>query len=196
MFNYAAFESHKLIARGPLEKVALETRKRLRQNGEFPILIFSELTGRPVDIDLRGSESDVIARLRMFRNQTSDQSSAQTQGVGRPRLGVVAREISLLPHHWEWLINQEGGSSSTLRTLIEEKIKRSDLEKSQEKNRVKQAQEVTFKFLNAIAGDLPKFEEVTRYLYRKDHSRFQELMSDWPKDIVKQALRLSEEVFK
>ncbi|MFY0534142.1 DUF2239 family protein [Nannocystis pusilla] len=31
-------------------------------------------------------------------------------GPGRPKLGVVSREVSLLPRHWEWLERQPSGS--------------------------------------------------------------------------------------
>ena len=111
-------------------------------------------------------------------------------GAGRPKLGVVPREISLLPIHWEWLINQDGGSSAVIRNLIDEKIKNRSIDK------IKNSQERTYKFLSTLAGNLPNFEEATRFLYRKDKRKFTELISSWPKDIAKHATHLSREVFE
>jgi len=94
-----------------------------------------------------------------------------------------------LPHHWEWLINQDGGASAVIRNLIEEKIKSRSIDKT------KFSQERTYKFLSAIAGNLQNFEEATRYLYRKDKKKFTELISAWPKDIVKHSMNLASDVF-
>jgi hypothetical protein len=97
-----------------------------------------------------------------------------------------------LPTHWEWLSNQTGGASATLRRLVDERAKA----ESPGKDRAKKSQEVTFKVLTAIAGDLPNFEEAIRYLYRKDGRRFRELIADWPKDVIAHAMALAEEAFR
>lgn len=188
MFSYTAFENSQRIAHGDLESIALSVKKRLKINREARVLIFSDSTGKQVDLDLSGSDKDVLERLKMY----SQQSSTARTGAGRPKLGVIAREISLLPQHWEWLTNQEGGASATLRKLIDDKIKFN----SSEKEIIKKSQEVTYKFLSAIAGDLPQFEEAIRYLYRKDKKKFIDLIDTWPPDIVQHALTLSEGVFK
>jgi hypothetical protein len=120
----------------------------------------------------------------------SQQESRPNTGAGRPKLGVVPREISLLPHHWEWLINQDGGSSAVIRNLIDEKIK------NHTTNKIKNSQEKTYKFLSAIAGNLPNFEEAVRFLYRKDKKKFTELISSWPKDIIKHSINLSHDTFE
>lgn len=112
--------------------------------------------------------------------------------MGRPKLGVIPREISLLPSHWEWLNSQAGGASATIRLLIDEKIKLSSSDKMKAKN----AQEVTYKFLSAIAGDLPNFEESIRYLYRTDRKKFSELVASWPQDVVAHALTLAANAFE
>ena len=188
MFSYTAFEDHQRIAQGSLELIALSVKKRLKVNREARVLIFSDSTGKQVDFDFSGSEKDVLERLKIY----SQSSSKARSGAGRPKLGVVAREISLLPQHWEWLTNQDGGASATIRKLIDDKTKFD----SSEKETIKKSQEVTYKFLSAIAGDLPHFEEAIRYLYRKDKKKFIDFIANWPSDIVQHALTLSENVFK
>jgi hypothetical protein len=190
MFTYTAFEKFELLTQGSLEQVALEVKRRMKTHRESQILIFSDSTGKQMDLDLSGTEKEALERLKIFAKQDQP-SPAPTTGAGRPKLGVVAREISLLPSHWEWLTNQPGGSSATIRKLIDEKVKGS----SSEKEKIKTAQEVTYKFLTAIAGDLPQFEEAIRFLYRKDKKKFQEHMHGWPKDIIHHAMDLAENVF-
>ncbi|OFZ30167.1 MAG: hypothetical protein A2622_09990 [Bdellovibrionales bacterium RIFCSPHIGHO2_01_FULL_40_29] len=188
MNTYTAFESSQKLISSDLEKVLLTVKKRLKSNRDASILIFSDSTGKQMDFDLSGTDADVIERHKIY---TAQMASPQS-GVGRPRLGVVPREISLLPSHWEWLNNQTGGSSATIRLLIDEKMKLG----VSDKQKVKKSQEVVYKFLTVMAGDLPNFEEAIRYLYRSDRKKFIELISDWPKDIGKHALMLAADVFE
>ena len=176
MFKYTAFDKFNLVSSGTIEIVALEVRKYMKSSKDTNILIFSDSSGKQMDLDLSGSEKDVLERLKIFKNQ---ESGTTPTGPGRPKLGVVAREISLLPSHWEWLSNQPGGASSTIRSLIEEKTKSS----VSGKLKVKTAQEIVYKFLNAIAGNLPNFEDAVRFLYRKDEKKFKDLISEWPADL-------------
>jgi uncharacterized protein len=187
IYTYTAFENFEVFASGSLNQVVLAVQKRSKENRTARILIFSDSTGKQMDFDSSGSKKNVLARLKIY----SALATPTTTGAGRPKLGVIAREISLLPAHWEWLSNQTGGASATIRHLIDEKIKVT----SADKNKVKQAQEVTYKFLSAIAGNLPNFEEALRYLYRRDKKKFLELVSDWPKDIVRHSLDLASDVF-
>lgn len=188
MYTYTAFEGLKKLVAGDLEKVLLAVKKRLKTHRDSSVLIFSDTTGKQMDFDLSGTEDDVIERHKIYTAKTAPSQSA----VGRPKLGVVPREISLLPIHWEWLNTQPGGASPTIRLLIDEKIK---LESS-DKMKIKKSQEVAYKFLSAIAGDLPNFEESIRYLYRSDRKKFIELTSDWQKDIAEHALSLAHEAFE
>ena len=99
--RYTAFNGQQLLATGLLEEVALSVKDRLKVSKLEPIRIFGDLTGKEMDLDLRGSEAEILQRLHVF---ISPAESAQVSaGPGRPRLGVVAREVSLLPRHWEWL---------------------------------------------------------------------------------------------
>lgn len=187
MFSYTVFDKFQILSQGSLNEVAIAVKKRLRIQSDARILIFSDSTGRQVDLDFSGTEKDTLERLKIYIPKTASPHT----GAGRPKLGVIPREISLLPHHWEWLLNQEGGASSAIRRLIDEKNKPALLAK----DKIKQAQEVTYKFLSAIAGDLPHFEDVIRFLYRKDKKKFENLMSDWPKDIVKYSTALANQAF-
>jgi len=188
MYTYTAFDSFQKLISADLEKVLLVVKKRLKANRDSHILIFSDSTGKQMDFDLSGTEIDVIDRHKIYTTKTIPSQSA----VGRPKLGVVPREISLLPTHWEWLNNQAGGASPTIRLLIDEKIKMG----LSDRLKVKKSQEITYKFLSAIAGDLPNFEESIRYLYRSDRKRFLELVADWHKDVVEHALILAAEAFE
>jgi hypothetical protein len=188
MYTYTAFEGFQKLISSDLEKVLLTVKKRLKFNRESSILIFSDLTGKQMDFDLRGTEAEVVERHKIFTMKITPPPPT----VGRPKLGVVPREISLLPSHWEWLNNQNGGSSVTIRQLIDEKIKAS----SSDRLKAKTSQEVAYKFLSALAGDLPNFEEAVRFLYRSDRKKFLEQVSGWHKDVVDHALLLSGDSLK
>jgi uncharacterized protein len=188
MFNYTAFDGFNIISQGGIEEVALEVRQHLKLNRDTRLLIFSDFSGKQMDFDLSGSEKDILERLKIFK--TPELTSSQS-GPGRPKLGVVPREISLLPSHWEWLSTQPGGASSTIRRLVEEKLKLPPTGK----DKSKQAQETVYTFLNAIAGDLPHFEEALRFLYRKDKKKFKEIISSWPADLLKHTMTLASDVF-
>lgn len=185
MFSYTAFDGFDILCQGSIQSVALSIKQRLKEHKTARVLIFSDITGRQIDLDLSGSEKQVLERLKMYSEPESSLKSA----AGRPKLGVVPREISLLPRHWEWLINQDGGASAVIRNLIDEKMR------SRPSDQIKMAQERTYKFLSALAGDLPHFEEAIRFLYRRDRKKIFELVSVWPKDVVKHAIFLAGEIF-
>lgn len=191
-YTYTAFENFKKLISGDLEKVLLLVKKRLNTNPTARILIFSDTTGKQMDFDLSGTESDIIERHKIYTTRSIETQSTTQPTVGRPKLGVIPREISLLPSHWEWLHNQNGGASSTIRQLIDEKVKSVSIEKLKRK----QSQEITYKFLSSIAGDLPHYEDSLRYLYRSDLKKFKEQISSWPKDISEHALHLSAAAFE
>jgi hypothetical protein len=140
-----------------------------------------------MDFDLSGSDEDVLKRLGPFLTRATP---AAPVGPGRPKLGVVAREVSLLPRHWEWLATQSGGASASLRRLVEE-AKKSSLGKS----RVKQAQERTYFVMLAITGDFPHYEEALRALYKREEARFRGQIESWPKDVRAYLHALSSPVF-
>ena len=186
--SYSAFEEVHLLSQGALEEVVIAVKRRLKSKPEASILVFSDLTGKQMDFDLRGSEKEVIQRLKIYLDPGAP---AAPTGPGRPKLGVVAREISLLPRHWEWLSTQSGGASAVLRRLVETEMKGTN-----QREKIKQAQECTYRFLSSIAGNLPHYEEVLRALFAKDKKEFKESMSGWPIDLKEHAISLSEVVFE
>lgn len=185
--TYTAFTGHKLLAHGDLVKVAIKAKRKLKEDPHAGILIFSDLTGKQMDFDLHGTEKEVENRLQKF---VADMPDNTVQGRGRPRLGVVAREISLLPRHWEWLSTQSGGASATIRRLIEDARR-----KTSSRNIIKQSMERTHAFMTAIGGDLPGYEEALRALYAKDEKKFHKQLSEWPVQIRDHAIKLSATAF-
>jgi hypothetical protein len=178
--QYTAFTGQQRLATGPLAEVALAVMKASRKAAAAPIVIFDDATGRPIDLDLRGTERDIVARLPQPASETAADHPAapEPRGRGRPKLGVVAREVTLLPRHWEWLGGQPGGASVALRKLVEEARRASG-----EKDRERAARDAAYNFMSAMAGDLPGFEEGARALFAGDRPRFEQQLASWPEDI-------------
>ncbi|MGY3354441.1 hypothetical protein ACVWZK_001104 [Bradyrhizobium sp. GM0.4] len=114
--TFTAFQGHRRLVSGPAGEVALVI-KRMTERPDEPIIIFEDATGRSIDFDLRGGDREVLARLaKLVPPPVEDTASpSEPRGRGRPKLGVVAREVTLLPRHWEWLSAQAGGASVALR---------------------------------------------------------------------------------
>lgn len=142
-------------------------------------LVFDDATGRQIDLDTRATPEEISVPYQ-------EEVSAEPRGRGRPRLGVVAKEVTLLPRHWDWLSGQPGGVSVALRKLVDQARKTSG-----DRDRVRAAQEAAYRFLSAIAGNLPGFEEATRALFAYDRRRFGELIAGWPEDVRDYAVRLA-----
>jgi uncharacterized protein len=187
MSTYSAFEGSKLLTQGSLDEVVLRIKRRHLKDENSAILIFSDDTGRTMDFNFQGSEKEVLKRLEIY---VEGEPILESTGPGRPKLGVISREVSLLPRHWEWLANQSGGASAALRKLVEEAKKKSSATVTQ-----KQAQERAYKFMHAMAGDMEGFEEALRALYRKDVDAFKVHIDSWPKDVRNHTLELAEPVF-
>ena len=188
--SVTAFIGQQRLASGPLAEVALAVMKASRSASERSILIFNDADGRPLDLDLRGSERDIIARLPQPASNpelsAEDLPVPEPRGRGRPRLGVVAREVTLLPRHWEWLGEQPGGASVALRKLVEAARRASgDLDRS------RAARDAAYHFMSAMAGNLPGFEEASRTLFADDRRRFVALIAAWPGDIRDHIVKLA-----
>ena len=177
----AAFDGVRLIAAGPLTEVALAVKAALAAGAAGPSLTFDDATGEVVDLDLRGSDAEIVARLR-----AGEDGAPPPRGRGRPKLGVVAREVTLLPRHWEWLAAQTGGASVALRRLVDE-ARRADGGASE----ARQGKAAAYRFLTATAGDLPGFEEALRALFAGDRASFAARIAAWPEDVRAYALRLA-----
>jgi len=177
--SYSAFAGDRLIAFGSLGEVLSAAKAHIESCEDPRLLIFEDRTGRQLDFDFRGSLDDVLARALPPRERT---------GPGRPKLGVISREVSLLPRHWEWLEAQPQGISAGLRRLVDEARK-----KNPEEQRARRGREALSKFMTAIAGNRPNYEEATRALFAADHARFEELIAEWPEDIRAHLLRVLED---
>jgi uncharacterized protein len=176
-----AFAGARCIAAGELAAVALKAKEAL-DRGREPILLFDAVTSEPIDLDFRGTPAELLKRLAKSAGPAQD----APRGPGRPKLGVVAREVTLLPRHWEWLSGQPGGASVALRKLVEQARRDTD-----GRDRVRRAQESAYRFMSAMAGDRPGFEEATRALFAGDRARFDRLVKPWPADIRNHARKLA-----
>jgi hypothetical protein len=184
--TFTAFDGPVRMATGSLPEIALAV-KRTRETGEA-IMIFSDRTGRPIDLDLRGSDAEILARLpvRESADLPQETPAVEPRGRGRPKLGVVAREVTLLPRHWDWLNAQPGGASVALRKLVDEARRASG-----DKDRARAAREAAYHFMSTMAGNLANFEEASRALFADDRRRFGELIAHWPVDIRDHAIALT-----
>lgn len=186
-----AFEGSKCIASGALIEVALAAKAAFDQSAlqalPSPMLIFDDATSETIELDWRGSVDEFAARLALLPlvEKLPDESAQPAlelpdspRGPGRPRMGVVAREITLLPRHWEWLAGQSGGASVALRKLVE--VARRD---SEGHDRMRQARNVAYKFMSTMAGHEAGFEEASRALFAGDQAGLALLIAAWPIDV-------------
>ncbi|MHC1651793.1 DUF2239 family protein [Stenotrophomonas maltophilia] len=196
---FSCFDGHRLIVSGTPETVALALKRLRADNAAGPLLVFDNATGRTRDFDTRGSDAELLARVadafpaplqtdvETHADDTEDSPSpSPSRGRGRPKLGVVAREVTLLPRHWAWLAEQPGGASVVLRRLVEAASRA-----GADKERQRRDTERAYHFLQAIAGDLPGFEEAIRLLFAHDGAGLEAALHSWPGDVRDHALRLA-----
>lgn len=153
--SLSAFLKGERIARGSAPVVADALRELPTPERASDLLVFDDETGRQVDLDLR--------------------VQAPTRSRGRPALGVEAKEVTLLPRHWEWLAQQRGGASAGLRRLVEDAIRSA--------RKPAERYDAAYRFLSAIAGDLPGFEDAMREMYAGRAEGFDRLTAGWPEAI-------------
>lgn len=177
----AAFEGERLLRRGPLRDVLSSVKRRFDEDRGALVLLFDDATGTQLDFDLRGSLADVLERAA---------PSSQRRGPGRPRLGVVSREVSLLPRHWAWLGEQPGSLSGTLRRLVDEAMRHETA-----RDRARRAAAAAGRAMTALAGDREHFEEAYRALDAGDRRRFEALTASWPADVRAYVGSLAREAF-
>jgi uncharacterized protein len=190
---YIAFEGDRRIAAGNLREVARAAKQTLDQRRDASILVFDGRTSEPVDLDFRGSVDDVLARLPETPGLAAaldDAAPSAPRGPGRPKLGVVAREITLLPRHWDWLAQQAGGASVAIRKLVEEARRTGE-----HKDRARQAQESAYRFMSVMAGNRPHYEDAIRALFANDSVGFEKLIAEWPADVRHHASALATRAF-
>lgn len=175
--TYTAFLDDRRIAHGPLADVAVAVK---HAQADRPVLIFDDATGRQLDVDTRSTDAEIRARYAP--------PTEPARGRGRPKLGVVPREVTLLPRHWEWLNAQPGGASAALRKLVDAARRANGAEG---RAQARAAHEAAYHFMHAIAGDYPGYEEATRALFANDRVRFAEQIAHWPHDVRTHAIALA-----
>lgn len=188
--TYSVFVRHRLLCSGNLpavlsaakhfvdtQTIEPSTSGVARAHAEA-LLFFSNASGRQVDFDLSGSLEQVLAREAPEERAGAGAGAAPgaKAGRGRPSLGVVAGEVTLLPRHWDWLSSQPAKASGTLRRLIDE-------ERLRERSDPKKRAAALGTLLWSLAGDLPGFEEASRCLYRLDLSGLFAFSDTWPEDL-------------
>jgi hypothetical protein len=151
----------------------------LKDKPQGEIIVFDDSTGSQTDLDFRGKPPEIA-------DGHGNVPQAEPRGPGRPRLGVIAKEVTLLPRHWDWLNVQPGGASVALRRLVDEARKTSG-----DRDRLRAAQEAAYRFMSAIAGNLPGFEEATRALFAHDRRSFTHHIASWPEDVRDYAVKLA-----
>jgi hypothetical protein len=189
--TFTAFCGYRLVASGALESTVRQAKGEV-DRGEA-VLLIDDLTGEQIDLDLSGSPDDAVARLseHPVLGPHASRARAPAARPGRPRLGVVSREVSLLPRHWDWLARQNGGASAALRRLVDEARKRNGA-----KDEAARARDAAARFLWVVAGNLPAFEEASRSLYAGDLERFLQRIEGWPADVQQHAGRLVREAVR
>lgn len=173
-----AFSAETCVAHGALDEVLPLIHQAAASEGIQP-LVFDSTTGKLVEIDLRGSLEETRSRL-------SRSPEEARRRPGRPRLGVVAREVTLLPRHWEWLAAQPGGASVALRKLVEGAIRTGE-----GPERARRSKEAAYRFITAMAGDRPGYEEAIRMLFAGDWTAFDAAVETWPADVREAARALA-----
>jgi hypothetical protein len=186
-----AFAGTDRVAAGDLPAVAEAAKRHLDAEPGRAVLVFEEATGRPLDLDLRGTTAEVVSRLPRapLGDETSDPGARR--GRGRPRLGVVSKEVTLLPRHWAWLSAQRGSASAVLRRLVDDARRAGEGREA-----VRRAQDAAYRFMTTMAGDAPGYEAAIRALYRSDRPGFASATETWPPDVRAQCERMAAEAFR
>jgi len=187
---YVAFEGDRRIGAGSLRAAARAAKVALDRRRGASILIFDSSTGGPVDIDWRKALAGIEAQSETVGG-SANVTAAAPRGPGRPKLGVVAREVTLLPRHWDWLAQQPGGASVALRRLVDVAHRGGE-----GRDGICQARDAACRFMSAMAGNRPHYEEAIRALFANEPARFKQLIATWPADVRDFALKLAEATFR
>lgn len=190
---WIAFADEQCVALGAPRDVVAAVKLRVDAEPDVPLLVFDARSSFPVELDLRGSSADVLARLPADAGPAPDAPIGTDTGTarspGRPKLGVTAREVTLLPRHWDWLASQSGGASVALRKLVEQAMRA-----NADADRLRETRESAYRFMSAVAGNASGHEEAVRALFAGDVEKLRGIIEHWPADIRAHVLRLVEPV--
>jgi len=188
---YSAFVGHSRVATGALIDVALVAKASLAHAGDAAqaaVLIFDNVNCEAVEVDWRGPMRTFKLRVKALDDARAVSliaesvaiapSSSHTRGPGRPKLGVVAREVTLLPRHWDWLASQPGGASVVLRKLVDAARRATESQ-----DRVRKVRAAAYRFMSTLMGNAAGFEEACRALFAGDKAAFDTHTADWPADV-------------
>ncbi len=196
--EFIAFDGIRRIASGSLRDVVRSAKAATEGGLESSLYVVDVIESRPIELDLRGTLDDALSRLPDTGVSAASQPAAAefapgdqpARGPGRPRLGVVAREVTLLPRHWAWLADQPGGASAALRRLVD----RARVD-NEGRDALRHAQESAYRFMSTLLGDQPDFDEAARALFAGHGDGFRALVQGWPADARDHLLHLAERVF-
>jgi hypothetical protein len=183
-----AFAGAARIASGELRHVAMKAKHAFDAGSS--VRVFEDASARQVELPLERPAADLLRLLAHPSTSASAAVAPAPRKPGRPKLGVVAREVTLLPGHWDWLAAQPGGASVALRRLVEDARK-----VSADGDRRRAAQEAAFRFMQAMAGDAAGFEDAARALFAGDIGRFEEASATWPEDVREHAALVAADAF-
>ncbi|MCW3059185.1 MAG: hypothetical protein JWQ02_1006 [Capsulimonas sp.] len=181
------------MSHGSLVDAAIAAKRALDQQSGHMVLIFDAVSGEQIDLNLQGTIEDVLARLQSPASDAvpaDDLSDEAPRTPGRPKLGVVPREVTLLPRHWDWLAGQSGGASVTLRKLVEKEMRA-----SRKQDHARQLRDAAYRFMSAIAGNEVGFEEALRALFVANRIGFHATVQNWPDDIREHVQHLADQFF-
>ncbi|WP_240125603.1 DUF2239 family protein [Thermomonas alba] len=184
-----AFSGSDRIATGELRHVALKAKQAYDAYPERPLRVFDDAEARLLELPLHLSPADLLAWLAQPRRE-GDAASPRLRRPGRPKLGVVAREVTLLPAQWEWLAAQPGGASLALRRLVD-----AARAVSAAQDRRRAAQEAAYRFMQAMADGLTDVEAAARALFAAEYHPFQAAIAGWPEDVREHAEWLASDAF-
>ena len=168
--NFTGFRGSKQFASGPLTEVAVRAKELSDEDPEIQLLVINDRTSHVVEVVTEKTSGKPVR--------------------GRPKLGVVSKEITLLPRQWEWLGKQRGGASATIRRLVDVAVKETASDMA-----IREVRDVTYGFLTIMAGDLPHYEEALRELYAGNETDFKERIKEWPEDILAHIEKISKGAF-
>lgn len=195
MFNPSlrctAFSGVTRIASGELRHVAMKAKQAHDAHPGRLLRVFGDAGAALIELPLDLPAADLLRLIEQSEPSAEGVAAARPRRrPGRPRLGVVPREVTLLPQHWDWLSVQPGGASLALRRLIDAaRLADPSLDRRHA------AQEATYRFLDTLSDCGPAFGDIARALYAGEAGRFESLLLRWPEDVREHALWLATDAF-